>query len=123
MSIYRAISNTYRLILFLGVFEESIREIIQIVHDFGGQVYMDGANMNAQVALTSPGDLILSFPFLSFNWCTYDSWYNLYCVSCTLLLNYYVLQARLVQMFVILICIKPSVSLMVEVDQGLERLQ
>ncbi len=38
-----------------GVFEENIREIIQTVHDHGGQVYMDGANMNAQVGLTSPG--------------------------------------------------------------------
>jgi glycine dehydrogenase len=38
-----------------GVFEESIREICRIVHDHGGQVYMDGANMNAQVGLTSPG--------------------------------------------------------------------
>ncbi|MCZ2100799.1 MAG: aminomethyl-transferring glycine dehydrogenase [Chitinophagales bacterium] len=38
-----------------GVFETSIREICQITHDFGGLVYMDGANMNAQVGLTSPG--------------------------------------------------------------------
>ena len=38
-----------------GVFEERIREICQVVHDAGGQVYMDGANMNAQVGLTSPG--------------------------------------------------------------------
>jgi len=38
-----------------GVFEESIREICQIIHDCGGLVYMDGANMNAQVGLTSPG--------------------------------------------------------------------
>jgi glycine dehydrogenase len=38
-----------------GVFEEGIKEICQIVHDHGGQVYMDGANMNAQVGLTSPG--------------------------------------------------------------------
>jgi glycine dehydrogenase len=38
-----------------GVFEEGIVEICKIVHDFGGQVYMDGANMNAQVGLTSPG--------------------------------------------------------------------
>ncbi|MCC6231902.1 MAG: aminomethyl-transferring glycine dehydrogenase, partial [Verrucomicrobiales bacterium] len=37
-----------------GVFEESIREICQLVHEAGGQVYMDGANMNAQVGLTSP---------------------------------------------------------------------
>lgn len=38
-----------------GVFEESIKDICQIIHDFGGLVYMDGANMNAQVGLTSPG--------------------------------------------------------------------
>jgi glycine dehydrogenase len=37
-----------------GVFEEQIREMIKIIHDCGGQVYMDGANMNAQVGLTSP---------------------------------------------------------------------
>ena len=37
-----------------GVFEEDIREICDIVHEHGGQVYMDGANMNAQVGLTSP---------------------------------------------------------------------
>ncbi|HKJ80378.1 MAG TPA: aminomethyl-transferring glycine dehydrogenase, partial [Ignavibacteriaceae bacterium] len=37
-----------------GVFEEKIQEICQIIHDNGGQVYMDGANMNAQVGLTSP---------------------------------------------------------------------
>ena len=38
-----------------GVFEAAIRDICAIVHDAGGQVYMDGANMNAQVGLTSPG--------------------------------------------------------------------
>lgn len=38
-----------------GVFEESVIEICKIVHDKGGLVYMDGANMNAQVGLTSPG--------------------------------------------------------------------
>ncbi len=38
-----------------GVYESAIREIIGIVHDNGGQVYMDGANMNAQVGLTNPG--------------------------------------------------------------------
>jgi glycine dehydrogenase len=38
-----------------GVFEEGITEITKIIHDNGGQVYMDGANMNAQVGLTSPG--------------------------------------------------------------------
>lgn len=40
-----------------GVFEESIKEICQAIHDFGGQVYMDGANMNAQVGLTSPANI------------------------------------------------------------------
>ena len=38
-----------------GVFEEEIRDICRIIHDHGAQVYMDGANMNAQVGLTSPG--------------------------------------------------------------------
>ena len=38
-----------------GVFESRIREIVDAVHDAGGQVYMDGANMNAQVGLTNPG--------------------------------------------------------------------
>ena len=40
-----------------GVFEEGIREICQIVHDHGGQVYLDGANMNAMVGLCRPGDI------------------------------------------------------------------
>ncbi len=40
-----------------GVFEEEIREICQIIHEHGGQVYMDGANMNAQVGLTSPANI------------------------------------------------------------------
>ncbi len=40
-----------------GVFEEAILELVKIVHDNGGQVYMDGANMNAQVGLTSPGHI------------------------------------------------------------------
>jgi glycine dehydrogenase len=39
-----------------GVFEESIREICAIVHQHGGQVYLDGANLNAQVGLARPGD-------------------------------------------------------------------
>ncbi|MCA9928561.1 MAG: aminomethyl-transferring glycine dehydrogenase [Anaerolineales bacterium] len=39
-----------------GVFEEAIEEICRITHDNGGQVYLDGANMNAQVGLTRPGD-------------------------------------------------------------------
>ncbi len=40
-----------------GVFEEGIKEMCQIIHENGGQVYMDGANMNAQVGLTSPGEI------------------------------------------------------------------
>lgn len=40
-----------------GVYEESIIEITGIIHENGGQVYMDGANMNAQVGLTSPGNI------------------------------------------------------------------
>ena len=40
-----------------GVYEEGIKYITQIIHDNGGQVYMDGANMNAQVGLTSPGNI------------------------------------------------------------------
>jgi len=40
-----------------GVFEESIREVCTTIHEHGGQVYMDGANMNAQVGLTSPGEI------------------------------------------------------------------
>jgi glycine dehydrogenase len=40
-----------------GVFEEEIREICKIVHDAGGQVYMDGANFNAQLGFTSPGEI------------------------------------------------------------------
>jgi glycine dehydrogenase len=40
-----------------GVFEEGVRKVCRIVHDHGGQVYMDGANMNAQVGLCRPGDI------------------------------------------------------------------
>ncbi|MDJ0736189.1 MAG: aminomethyl-transferring glycine dehydrogenase [Nostocaceae cyanobacterium] len=40
-----------------GVFEEAIQEICAVVHSHGGQVYMDGANMNAQVGLCSPGNI------------------------------------------------------------------
>ncbi|PKP17053.1 MAG: glycine dehydrogenase (aminomethyl-transferring), partial [Bacteroidetes bacterium HGW-Bacteroidetes-22] len=40
-----------------GVFEEAILEIVDIIHQNGGQVYMDGANMNAQVGLTNPGHI------------------------------------------------------------------
>ncbi|MEC3906875.1 aminomethyl-transferring glycine dehydrogenase [Tamlana sp. 2201CG12-4] len=40
-----------------GVYESAIKEITKVVHDNGGQVYMDGANMNAQVGLTNPGNI------------------------------------------------------------------
>lgn len=40
-----------------GVFEEGVREVCQITHDHGGQVYMDGANMNAMVGLAQPGEI------------------------------------------------------------------
>lgn len=40
-----------------GIYEESIMEITSIIHENGGQVYMDGANMNAQVGLTNPGNI------------------------------------------------------------------
>jgi len=40
-----------------GVFESAIKEVTQIIHDNGGQVYMDGANMNAQVGLTNPATI------------------------------------------------------------------
>ncbi|XP_055925780.1 glycine dehydrogenase (decarboxylating), mitochondrial-like [Argiope bruennichi] len=39
-----------------GIFEESIREMCELVHSYGGQIYLDGANMNAQVGLCRPGD-------------------------------------------------------------------
>ncbi|MEO0454262.1 MAG: aminomethyl-transferring glycine dehydrogenase [Verrucomicrobiota bacterium] len=38
-----------------GVFEEGIKDVCRLIHEFGGQVYMDGANLNAQVGWTSPG--------------------------------------------------------------------
>lgn len=40
-----------------GIFEMSIREMCQVIHDCGGQVYMDGANMNAQIGYTNPGTI------------------------------------------------------------------
>ncbi|HJU73298.1 MAG TPA: glycine dehydrogenase (aminomethyl-transferring), partial [Gemmatimonadaceae bacterium] len=40
-----------------GVFEEGIRKVCEVVHEHGGQVYMDGANMNAMVGLARPGDI------------------------------------------------------------------
>lgn len=40
-----------------GVFEESVREVCEITHEFGGQVYLDGANLNAMVGLSKPGAL------------------------------------------------------------------
>ncbi|XPE57164.1 hypothetical protein ACNKHQ_16590 [Shigella flexneri] len=38
-----------------GVYEETIHEVCEILHEIGGQVYLDGANMNAQVGVTAPG--------------------------------------------------------------------
>ena len=40
-----------------GVFEPEVRKVCDLVHEYGGQVYMDGANMNAQIGLCSPGDI------------------------------------------------------------------
>jgi glycine dehydrogenase len=40
-----------------GVFEETVREVCAITHEFGGQVYLDGANLNAMVGLAKPGDI------------------------------------------------------------------
>ncbi|MCL4675335.1 MAG: aminomethyl-transferring glycine dehydrogenase, partial [Pararhodobacter sp.] len=40
-----------------GVFEETVREVCKITHEFGGQVYIDGANMNAMVGLVKPGEI------------------------------------------------------------------
>ena len=40
-----------------GVFEETVQEVCQITHDHGGQVYIDGANMNAMVGLAQPGKI------------------------------------------------------------------
>lgn len=57
----KAVANKERLAALMvtypstfGIFEERIKEVCQIVHENGGQVYMDGANMNAQVGLTNP---------------------------------------------------------------------
>ena len=59
----QAIMNTFELSALMitypsthGVFETSIKEICKIVHENGGQVYLDGANLNAQVGLAKPGD-------------------------------------------------------------------
>ncbi|MCV4802822.1 hypothetical protein OFC41_29815, partial [Escherichia coli] len=41
----------------VGIFETNIREICQIIHNAGGLVYMDGANMNALVGVARPGDM------------------------------------------------------------------
>ncbi|GAK83152.1 glycine dehydrogenase [Vibrio ponticus] len=38
-----------------GVYEEQVKQVCEMVHEAGGQVYLDGANMNAQVGLTTPG--------------------------------------------------------------------
>ena len=59
----QAIMNTFELSALMitypsthGVFETSIKEICKIIHDNGGQVYLDGANLNAQVGLAKPCD-------------------------------------------------------------------
>ena len=59
----KAIMNTFELAAIMitypsthGVFESTIRQICKIVHDNGGQVYLDGANLNAQVCLAKPGE-------------------------------------------------------------------
>jgi hypothetical protein len=68
-----------------------IREIIDTIHTNGGQVYMDGANMNAQVAITSPGiyqSMCLSI-YMSINLCVYQS----ICLSIYLFINLYVYQS------------------------------
>ena len=70
-----------------GVFETAIKAICQKIHDCGGLVYMDGANMNAQVGLTSPGligadvchlNLHKTFAIPHGGWRT---WNGTYCVS------------------------------------------
>ncbi len=60
----KAVANKHRLAALMitypstnGVFEASVSEIMDVIHDNGGLVYMDGANMNAQVGLTSPGKI------------------------------------------------------------------
>ena len=58
-----------------GVFESSIRQICQTVHDHGGQVYMDGANMNAQVGLTSPASIGRRLPPESSQDFLYSTWW------------------------------------------------
>ena len=40
-----------------GIYEETVQEMIEVIHSYGGQVYMDCANMNAQTGYTSPGFL------------------------------------------------------------------
>ena len=50
-----------------GVFEQSIREICSLIHDNGGQVYLDGANMNAQIGLCRPGDYGVDVCHLNFH--------------------------------------------------------
>ena len=45
-----------------GVFEEDVREICDVVHEHGGQVYLDGANLNALVGCAAPGNSVQMFP-------------------------------------------------------------
>ena len=49
------------------MYEERIDEICNIIHDNGGQVYMDGANMNAQVCFLSPQFVVISYKWLKSN--------------------------------------------------------
>lgn len=49
------LNPTSALLIPAGVYEDGVDEICRIIHKHGGQVYMDGANMNAQVGLTAPG--------------------------------------------------------------------
>ena len=57
-----------------GVFEESVIEVTSIIHRNGGQVYMDGANMNAQVGLTNPAIIGAMYVILIFIKHCYSSW-------------------------------------------------
>lgn len=49
-----------------GVYEETIREVCEVVHQFGGQVYLDGANMNAQLASPRRALLVRTFHTLTY---------------------------------------------------------
>ena len=57
-----------------GIFETEIREMCNIIHQAGGQVYMDGANMNAQVGITNPGIVGADVCHLNLQNICYSSW-------------------------------------------------